>query len=52
MLSAIFQKPLFPFKAVLPTRVARFFLGHGKTGKNVPNEQKMYQMFIKYTKSP
>jgi hypothetical protein len=31
------------------SRVARFFFGHDtKTGKNAPNEQKMYQMFIKY----
>jgi hypothetical protein len=33
------------------TRVARFFLVHDtKTGKNVPNEHKMYQMVIKYPK--
>jgi magnesium-transporting ATPase (P-type) len=34
------------------TRVARFFFGHdAKTGKKLPNEQKMYQMnssFFKY----
>jgi hypothetical protein len=28
-----------------PSRVARFYLVHGtKTGKNVPNQHKMYQM--------
>jgi hypothetical protein len=31
------------------TSVARFFLVHDtKTGKNAPNEHKMYQMVIKY----
>jgi serine/threonine protein kinase len=31
--------------------VARFFLGQDtKTGKNVPNKHKMYQMVIKYPK--
>jgi hypothetical protein len=31
-------------------RVARFLLGHDtKTGKNVPNEQIMYQMSVKYS---
>jgi hypothetical protein len=31
------------------SRVARFFLAHDtQTGKNVPNEYKMYQMVIKY----
>jgi hypothetical protein len=30
-------------------RVARFFLVHDtKTGKNVPNEHKMYQMLIQF----
>jgi hypothetical protein len=34
-------------------RVARFLLVHDtKTGKNVPNEYKMYQMVIKYPKCP
>jgi hypothetical protein len=34
-------------------RVARFFLLHDtKTGKNVPNEHKMYQIVIKYPKWP
>jgi hypothetical protein len=34
-------------------RVARFFLEHDtKTGKNVPNEHKMYRMVIKYPKYP
>jgi hypothetical protein len=34
---------------VRTTRVARFFLAHDtKTGKNVPNKQKMYQMVIRY----
>jgi hypothetical protein len=34
-------------------RVDRFFLVHDtKTGKNVPNEYKMYQMAIKYRQSP
>jgi hypothetical protein len=34
-------------------RVARFFLVHDtKSGTNVPNEHKMYQMVIKYTKYP
>jgi hypothetical protein len=38
---------------ILKIRVARFFFGHDtKTGKNAPNEQKMYQMVIKYSKSP
>jgi hypothetical protein len=38
---------------VLETRVARFFmLQHTKTGKNVPNNQKIYQMAIKYAKWP
>jgi hypothetical protein len=33
------------------SRVARFFLvQHTKTGKNVPNYHKIYQMSIKYTK--
>jgi hypothetical protein len=32
-------------------RVARFVLVYDtKTGKNVPNEQQMYQMVIKYPK--
>jgi hypothetical protein len=32
-------------------KVARFFLVRDtKTGKNVPNEHKMYQIFIKYPK--
>jgi hypothetical protein len=36
---------------LVATRVARFFLSHEtKTGKNVPNEHKMYQMVIKYPK--
>jgi hypothetical protein len=35
------------------SRVARFFLVHDtKPGKNVPNEDKMYQMVIKYPKTP
>jgi hypothetical protein len=34
-------------------RVARFFLVHDtKTGKNVPNEHKMYHMVLEYPKSP
>jgi hypothetical protein len=34
-------------------RVARFFLVHDtKTGKNLPNEHKTYQMDIKYPKCP
>jgi hypothetical protein len=38
---------------IVRNRVARFFLLHDtKTGKNVPNEPKMYQMVIKYPKSP
>jgi hypothetical protein len=33
------------------TRVARFFMVHEtKTGKNVTNEHKMYQMVIKHPK--
>jgi hypothetical protein len=33
--------------------VARFFLVHDtKTGNNVPNEHKIYQMVIKYLKWP
>jgi hypothetical protein len=37
--------------AKLYLRVARFFLVHyTKTGKNVPNEHKMYLMVIKYPK--
>jgi hypothetical protein len=36
-------------KVEVAGRVARFFLVHGtKTGKNVPNEHKMYQMAIQY----
>jgi hypothetical protein len=36
---------------MLDARVARFFLlQHTKTGKNRQNNQKMYQMTIKYTK--
>jgi hypothetical protein len=36
---------------VLASKVARFFLVHDtKTGKNVPNEHKMYQMNTKFTK--
>jgi hypothetical protein len=32
-------------------RVARFLLAHDtKTGKNAPNEHKMYQMVVKYPK--
>jgi hypothetical protein len=32
------------------TRTARFFLAqHTKTGKNIPNYHKLYQMAIKYT---
>jgi hypothetical protein len=35
----------------LSTRVARFFMVHdATTGKNVPNEHKMYQIVIKYPK--
>jgi hypothetical protein len=35
------------------SRVARFFLVRDtKTGKNVPNEHKLYRMVIKYPKSP
>jgi hypothetical protein len=34
-------------------RVARFFLVHDtKTGKRVPNEQRMYLMVVKYAKCP
>jgi hypothetical protein len=34
-------------------RAARFLLVHDtQTGKNVPNEYKMYQKVIKYPKSP
>jgi hypothetical protein len=40
-------------KTHLTTRVARFFLVHDtKTGKNAPNEHKMYQMVIKYPGCP
>jgi hypothetical protein len=36
----------------ISARVARFFILHDtKMGKNVPNEHKTYQMFIKYPKS-
>jgi hypothetical protein len=35
------------------SRVARFFLvQHTKTGKNVPNNHKIYQMATKHTKWP
>jgi hypothetical protein len=35
--------------AQITYRVARFVLVHDtKTGKNVPNEHKMYQIVIKY----
>jgi hypothetical protein len=34
-------------------RIARLFLVHDtKTGKNVPNENKMYRIVIKYSKWP
>jgi hypothetical protein len=47
---AIFKLAIVKLAALL-TRVARFFLVHDtKTGKNVPNEHKMYQMVIKYPK--
>jgi hypothetical protein len=37
----------------LECKVARFFFVHDtKTGKNVPNEHKKYQMVIKYPKCP
>jgi hypothetical protein len=40
-------------KLQLPTRVARFLLVHDtKIGKNVPNDQKVFQMIIKYLKCP
>jgi hypothetical protein len=36
---------------ILGGRVARFSFVHGtKSGKNVPNEHKMYQVVIKYPK--
>jgi hypothetical protein len=39
--------------ALPATGVARFFLVYDtQTGKNVPNEYKMYLMVIKYPKSP
>jgi hypothetical protein len=46
------------FKGGLGSRVARFFLGqHTKTGKNIPNNHKIYkkatkvyQMAVKWTK--
>jgi hypothetical protein len=39
--------------ACVQSRVARFLLVHDtQTGKNVPNEYKMYQMVTKYPKSP
>jgi hypothetical protein len=38
---------------VASTRVARFFLVQNtKTGKNIPNYYKLYQMSIKYNKRP
>jgi hypothetical protein len=50
-IKAIFYKSKFENGVSL--RVARFFLVHDtKTGKNVPNEHKMYQMVIKYPKWP
>jgi hypothetical protein len=37
----------------IPSRVARFFLAqHTKTGKNIPNDYKIYQVATKYTKWP
>jgi hypothetical protein len=34
---------------MLATRVARFFVvQHTKTGKNLPNDHKIYKMAIKY----
>jgi hypothetical protein len=37
----------------LPKQGCQVFLVHDtKTGKNVPNEHKMYQMVIKYTNVP
>jgi hypothetical protein len=36
--------------ANIQSRVARFFLPrHFKVGKNIPNDQEIYQMCIKYT---
>jgi hypothetical protein len=38
-------------KFEIEIRVARFFLAqHTKTGNHVPNDHKMYQMAIKYSK--
>jgi hypothetical protein len=38
-----------PVPTGLGSKVARFFLVHyTKTGINVPNEHKMYQLVIKY----
>jgi hypothetical protein len=38
-------------KRDLTSRVARFFLvQHTKTGKNIPNNHKIYQLATKYTK--
>jgi hypothetical protein len=52
----MFQTP-YPGGSVknsgLIIRVARFFLAKDtKSRKNVPNEHKMYQMVIKYSKCP
>jgi hypothetical protein len=44
---------LLVLKISLQTRVARFFfVKDTKTGKNVPNEFKMYRKVIKYPRSP
>jgi hypothetical protein len=38
---------------IAQSRVARFFLVQNtKTGKNIPNFHKLYQMSIKYSKRP
>jgi hypothetical protein len=38
--------------ATVKTRVARFFVQDTKTGKNIPNDHKIYQMAIKYFQWP
>jgi hypothetical protein len=50
---AFISAPSLSILTSVPDRVARFLLVHDtQTGKNVPNEYKMYQMVTKYPTSP
>jgi hypothetical protein len=50
----VHNQPVFLWKEwYLGSRVARFFMvQHTKTGENIPNNHKIYQMAIKYAKRP